>query len=141
MPRLVDQPYLYPGRCILTGRGGPEAGPYVDLETEDDAGCRRYLAVEAVNELIPLVNGCNVYEREALEEIARQYEQLQAEHEALKLKHGQLEAAVATTLAVGCVFDKKTMKPKLRKPRGAALVPDLDEEVSEDAVDQEVAAA
>jgi hypothetical protein len=70
---LVDQPYLWPGTCILTGQGGPESGPEAELE-------------------------------------------------ATQLKLQLLEAAVATTLSVGAVFDRKTTKPKLRKaPAGTLL--------------------
>lgn len=119
---LVDQPYLWPGTCILTGQGGPESGPYVDLETEDASGARRYITCQAVVEMTKLVGGGSPQEMAAARETTERLEAVEAELEATTLKLQLLEAAVATTLSVGAVFDRKTTKPKLRKaPAGTLL--------------------
>jgi hypothetical protein len=125
---LTDVPFLFPGCCNICNGG---KGPFIDHTTENAQGERRYTCVQCVKDMARFIGGAGPEEMNAAQEADESHEQLREAFYELEREHAELEAAVAVTLSVGAVFDKRTMRPRLRKPEAGRV---LDKSELEEAV-------
>lgn len=86
---VVERPTLFHAQCLVTGRGDPEHGPYIDLVRDFDFvhQGRMYVSVGAVRQMAKLLEEPDRQIHEVLTETA---EELLSENERLRKENEDL---------------------------------------------------